>query len=342
LLHLASGLDANVAIIGMSLVALSYSMLSGLKASVFTDVIQMCMVLLIGLILVPWCIYESGTSTFTSGLGGVTGTHTNLFDPWIAFTMGIPMTLGLLSGPIVDQMFFQRAMAVRKDAIVKTFVCGGLLFGIVPILLSLLGFLGAGLSQQGVIEVSDPQMVGPIVISYLLPKSALYAFCLMTFAGLCSTMDSGLCASSSLGAIDIYKRYIKPNATDDELLSFSRIFMILLTVLGTCIALSQPKLLWLFLIYGALASAGMFPTIFALYWGKVTARGALWAVVLSLLVGTPLSVYANVKEDPYLIVAAAVLSVVVGLLVCIISGLANRQKEFDFSTLGVAKTSKGK
>jgi Na+(H+)/acetate symporter ActP len=107
--------------------------------------------------------------------------------------------------------------------------------------------------------------------------------------------------------------------------------MVLMAVLGTAVALLTPKLLWVFLIYGALASAGMFPTIFALFWRRLPARGAFWAVALSLGIGTPLSIYANVREDPHLIVLAAGASVTVGLVVCLVSGLLNKEPSFDFA-----------
>ena len=146
-----------------------------------------------------------------------------LLDPWVAFTLGIPMTFGLLAGPFSDQMFFQRALAIERKYIVRSFVYAGLLFAAVPITLSLLGFMGAGMVRQGLLEVSDPQLVGPAVVAALLPKAALYAFCFMAFAGLCSTMDSSLCALSSLGGIDIFRRYVSPRATEGEVLRFSRL-----------------------------------------------------------------------------------------------------------------------
>ncbi len=338
LLHAVSGININVAIVGMSVIALSYSLLGGLKASVFTDVIQMFIILIVALVLIPLCLFKTGgLSTLSMGLSGVDGAHGNLFDPWIAFAMGIPMTVSLLAGPFGDQMFWQRAFAVREDAVKRTFIYGGILFGVVPIVLSLLGFIGAALVREGAIEVSDPQMVAPLVIAYLLPKAAVYVFCLMAFAGLCSTMDSALCAASSLGTVDIYKRYFNPNAEDHQILRLSRWFMLLTAVAGTGVALLQPKLLWVFLSYGALASAGLFPTVLALCWKRLSANGAFWAVSLSILLGTPLSIYANVKEDPYLIVVASVLGLAVGLLVCLVSGLKNKSAPYDFSQLSANK-----
>ena len=334
LLHALSGIDTRVAIVALSLTAVSYSLLSGLKASIFTDIIQMLMVLVVAFTLVPWAVVAAGGwSVVVSGLGGRGGEHSSLFDPWVAYTMGIPMTLGLIAGPIGDQMFFQRAMAVPARNIVKVFVYGGLVFGVVPVVLSLLGFLAASPSLQGALTVSDPQMVGPVVVAHFLPRAALVAFCLLAFAGLCSTLDSSFCAQSSLGAIDVYRRYVRPGASDAELLRASRRIMLAVFLAGTGIALLQPKLLWVFLAYGALASAGMFPTVLSLYWSRLPSAGAFWAVTLGLALGTPLSIYANVTESPHLIVVAAAVSVVVGLVVCLATGLMNHGPRYRFEEL---------
>ena len=105
----------------------------------------------------------------------------------------------------------------------------------------------------------------------------------MAFAGLCSTLDSSLCAVSALGTIDLYSRYINRQPSDHAVVTAARICMILITIMGTAIALCQPKLLWCFLIYGAIVSAALFPTIFAIYWKRLPAWGAFWAIILRWL-----------------------------------------------------------
>ncbi len=327
LLSTLCGIPIYISITSITVISLTYSFISGLRASVLTDIIQFSIVLGIGLIIVPLCISANdGIETLRKGLAGVSGDHSSLHDPWIAFTMGIPMTLGLLAGPFSDQMFFQRSFAVEKRSVAKTFCYGGILFASVPILLSLLGFIGAGMVRDGSLTVSDPQVVGPLVIAALLPKTALYAFCLMALAGLCSTMDSALCAVSSLGSIDIYKRYFSLNATENESICFARISMVLVAFLGAGLALLQPKLLWVFLIYGALASAGMFPVMLAITWRRVTADGVFWGITLGVLLGTPISIYANVTENPYLIVTAAVVSVLISLITTVSLTLFKREE----------------
>ena len=332
LLSLLTGMPFWIAVLAMAGAALAYSLISGLEASVYTDVVQMLMVLCVAFVLVPWTVLRAGGMTaIAGGLGGVTGEFGNLLHPGIAFAFGIPMTIGLLSGPFGDQMFFQRAFAIRRRDIVRTFCIAGLLFGMVPVLLSLFGFIAANPAFG--IQISDPQMVAPLVIAHFLPHWALLLFTLMAFAALASTIDSAYCALSSLGAIDLYKRYINPQPTHAQILRVSRQTMLATAALGTGIALLQPKLLWVFLIYGALASAAFLPTILSLCWGRVTARGAAWGVGLSLLIGLPLSIYANVTENTVLIVWSALLSVLIGGVITGLSGMLNRGTTYAYETI---------
>jgi Na+/proline symporter len=334
LLHTIAGINLQLAILSLAFIAFLYAAWRGLPASIITDIIQMAVILFIGFVLVPWAIGESGGfNTVINGLGGVTGEYGNLFDPWIAFSFGIPATLGLIAGPVADQMFYQRAMAARYKNIVKTFVWGGLLFGIVPIVLSMFGFIAANPEVNQSINIVEKQMVGIYIVQHYLPQWTLYGFVLMAVCGLSSTLDSAYCAVGSLGANDIYKRYINKQPNDKQLVRASRLFIALFAVIGTGIALIPGmQLLWIFLIYGALASSALVPTILCLYWKRLTPKAAFWGPFLSFIIGLPLSIYANFSENAYLVVLAAVLSVLIGLIVCV--GLSLFSKEqYEFKPL---------
>ncbi|MDP8208615.1 MAG: hypothetical protein P9L92_18275 [Candidatus Electryonea clarkiae] len=333
LLHMLTGMPFFVSVLLMTLTALTYSLISGLRASVLTDVLQMSMILLVAFVLVPWVLFKAGgPSVLIDGLGGVSGDYRNILNPYVAYSFGIATTIGLISGPIADQMFFQRAFAVKKKSIVKVFIFGGLIFGVVPIILSLLGFIGAAPSVNQQINVTDPQMIGPIVIAHFLPTWALMAFSLMAFAGLTSTLDSALCALSSLGSVDVYKKYVNKAPKPANILKSARLAMVFFAIIGTGIALLRPQLLWVFLIYGALASATLFPTVFSLFSTRVPSWAIFWSLVLSLLIGTPLSIYANVTGNIDLVVLAAILSVAIGFIVCTVGTLMSKER-FDFSSI---------
>jgi SSS family transporter len=313
LLNQLSGIPVTLAILIMPTIAIAYSFKTGMRASVITDIFQMLFILVVGGILIPWVFMASGgLTTLMSGIGGESGEFSNILHPAIAFAFGIPMTIGLITGPLSDQMFFQRAFSVKEKDITKAFVVGGLLFAIVPVLLCIPGFIAAANPQ---INVANPEMVAPAVIAYYLPHSALLLFGVMALCGLCSTLDSSFCAISSLGAIDIYKKYIREKPSSEQLLKVSRRLMLVFTIIGTALALLQPKLIWLSLIYGSLAGAGFFPLLFSLYARKISAKTLSFAIIISLVSSIPFSIYANINENTDLIVASALLSVFSGLLV---------------------------
>ena len=333
LMHALSGIDLNLAILGMTLVALSYAVWRAMPASIVTDFVQMSVILLVAFVLVPWSVSEAGGwHVLSGGLAGISGSA-NIFDPWIAYSFGIPATLGLISGPIADQMFYQRVMSARYKVVVRTFIVGGLIFGIVPIVLSILGFIASSPLVQGIV-VTDPQMVSVAVIQHFLPKWTLFLFAFMALCALCSTLDSAYIAIGSICAVDLYQRYQCVGANDEQIIRTSKMAMLIFAVVGMIIAMIPGlKLLWVFLIYGALASSALVPTVLALYWGRLTKWGAFWGPFLSFAIGLPVSIYANVNENAHLVVVAALLSAVVGLIVCAYDGIRNKEAEFNFEAL---------
>jgi len=326
LMHALTGLPVMAGIFVLAGIALLYSIWRGLPASIITDVVQMLMILLIACLLLPWSMMKAGgIGAIVGGLGGRTGAFTNIFDPWIAYSFGIPVTLSLIAGPIVDQMFYQRAMAAQKEKILPTFVLGGLVFGIIPVVLSLFGFIAANPAIQPLLNITDTQMVGVQVVQHFLPMWTLFGFALMAIAGLSSTLDSAYCAIGSLFAVDLYHRYINRRASEKSIIRASQFGMLVLAALGTAIALiPNMKLLWVFLIYGALASAGFVPVIASLYSRHLTGKGVFWSILLSLIVSLPLSTYANITESSHLVVLASLSSVLIGSGVCLLDLLCRR------------------
>lgn len=333
LLHILTWIDYHSAVLWISAIALIYSLISWLEASMLTDVIQMLIILAFWFVLVPRVIFNAWwIDAVIWWFWWVTWEFWNVLHPWVFWSFWIATTIWLLSWPIWDQMFFQRWFAIKHKNIVKTFVVWWLLFWLVPITLSLLWFVAANPEFNSLINVIDAQMVAPLTIWYFLPKSALILFVFMAFAGLSSTIDSAYCAISSLWTVDIYKKYFDKQVSDDKLLKISRYFMIWFAILWTGIALLQPKLLRVFLIYGTIWWAWFFPTILSLYRDKLTGKWAFMAVFLWLLVWLPMSIYANISWDIDLIVRAAILSVTIWLVVCLIDWF-NSKSKFNFNSL---------
>lgn len=321
LIQMMTGLGFHLVAVILVLTALSYSVMGGVRASVVTDFVQMSLILVIALITVPWVVAEAGgLHAVTTGFAGVSGDFGNIFDPWVAYSFGIPVTIGLLSGPIGDQMHWQRAYALRSDKdVIKTFMLGALIFILVPLTLSILGFVAADKELSANWTITDTQLIGPITVAHLLPGFMLVIFSIMLLSGLCSTLDSILCAASALATVDLADGSQSGDEHDTGKVVIARIGMLGTAAIGLGIAcIPNLQIVHLFLFYGTWRAATMIPTILSLYWGKLNSNAVFAAILASLVFGAPVYAAGAILKNPHLSVIGSILVVLIGLGVCVI------------------------
>jgi Na+/proline symporter len=319
LVSLLTGIPLTTVMPILGLIALIYTLVSGLKASVITDFFQMAMIVVIGAVILPWVWkIAGGVSVIKEGLNGIGGTL-NIFDPQIIFSLGIVTSIGLIAGAISDQQYWQRSFAIKKEKLPKAFLFGAILFGIVPIALSTLGFLAAnpsiGISLPQAVDIS---MIGVQTVATLLPKSAVFLFVVMLLCGLSSTLDSGLSATSSLWVTDVVG-----DKSDKQKIFSARLSMIGVTIVGLLIAYAVvfiPKfgLFHLWWVFNTIAATVVVPTILSLYWRKLNERGVFWGILISFVIGLPLFIYGNIIEKPIWIVGSTLFIILISTLSCLI------------------------
>lgn len=303
----------------LAIIALVYTLISGLKASIITDFVQLLMIFVIGLIVIPmvWSA-GGGGAAISAGFAGLEGIG-NIFDPGVAFSFGIVTAIGLIAGAISDQQYWQRSFAIRKTQLVKSFIFGAILFGIVPIALSILGFLAANPSLAIALPAGiDVSMIGVQTVATLLPTWAVFLFVIMLLSGLSSTLDSGLSAASSLWVTDVAKK------TDDKgAVKSARRAMIGTAALGLLVAygaLYLPgfglKHLWW--VFNTIAACIMVPTVLSLYWDRLSEKGVFWGVLVAFVVGIPLFIYGNIIDKPVWIVGSSLFIVAISTIFCLL------------------------
>ncbi len=340
MLNFLTGIPLNIIMVLMLVISLAYALISGLRASIVTDLIQMVFIIIGGIIILPWVASAAGPGAIAKGLGGLAG-NTNILDPKVAFSFGIVTSIGLIAGAISDQQYWQRSFAIKRDHLIPSFVVGGILFGIVPIALSILGFIAAN-PEMG---ISLPEgvglpMIGVATVVKLLPTWASMFFVIMLLAGLCSTLDSALCAASSLYAIDmaklsdaerevLRKERIALEFTDEDkeakklldkkTVGRSRIAMFGIAIIGLITAFivqhlfSLDRLWW---IFNGVASCFAVPTILSLYYDRLSAKGVLYGI-LGSLVGMVFFVYGNWVQNDLITVFSAIFIIVISLVCCL-------------------------
>lgn len=308
-LSAATGLPFEIVTVLLAVIALSYSVISGIKASMLTDAIQMVFMLVASISFLIVAVRSVGGEGIAAGINGISGTYTSFWskegiDVFLSF--GLPTAVGLLSGPFGDQSFWQRAFAVKKSRIGHAFLLGAILFGVVPFSMGILGFAGAGIGYQA----QDLGVINFELIKALMPAWAVLPFLYMIISGLLSTVDSNLCAVSSL-VTDI---------SGGKVLKRTKWAMVALLAVGIAIA-NVPGLTvtHLFLFYGTLRSSTLLPTILTLKGVKFTPKGIQYGVVAALAVGLPIFAYGTVlNSGPYKTLGSLVtvlLGGIVGMMV---------------------------
>lgn len=325
-----SGMPYYLGVIIIAAVFTSYSLVDGLYSSIRTEVLQLLLIYAGIGILVPLAVIRAGgIPTLAAGAAGFEGIYGNIFDPSVAYSFGITVTIGLMSGPIGDQKFWQRAFAFGKGNAVKGYILGAFLFGIVPVSMSLLGFLGAGDPQAAEavrMGLVPAQQVGPEVIKNLLPGWGLAVFVLIVLSGLASTGGSALCAGGSLVAVDIYRKYFRPSAPEADLLKVSRWSVLGTSLFAVAIALIPGiTILSLFLFYGTLRSSTMAPTVLTLFLDRIPSWGIFTGIIIALTCGLPLYCYGELTGNVHLKVAANIGIVLVSLIFPLISLFVSRR-----------------
>lgn len=286
ILSILTGIPFTVMTVIMAVIAFSYSQFSGIKASILTDAVQMIFMLGASIAFVVFGVKNGGgLEVLVMGLEGVSGNAGSLFSErgWEIFLgFGLPTTIGLISGPFGDQCFWQRAFCVRKDKTGIAFLVGALLFGIVPLAMGMLGFIGAGMGYAAM----DIGVINFELISILFPECAVIPFIFMVISGLLSTIDSNLCAVSSLST-DIFR---------EKTLKKIKSVMVLMLAFGIIIAnLPGLTVTHLFLMYGTLRAATLLPTIFTLKGIKLSSQGMVTGIIIALIVGMPIFGYGNIQ-----------------------------------------------
>jgi Na+/proline symporter len=301
LLSVLAGIPVPQGMIVMMGVSLTYSAWRGLPASVITDIVQFAVIIAVAFIITPWTISEAGgLPAIKAGLSGASGQYGSVLNWDVFYSFGLAGSLALLAVPLADQMFYQRAMACPPKNLYRTFLLAGVLFGVVPILLCLLGFLGANpaLAAYLTAKQSPPIMINLAVVQHYLPFWAQVGFVFMAICALSSTLDSALCALGSIWGQDIYGRYINPTASDKSSLHSMRIAVVVIGVSVMFLALVLRGQLSgdvLFNFNGAIASAVVPSVVLATFWRRTTARAVTVSTVSGLVLGAPLAWWANVN-----------------------------------------------
>ena len=325
-----TGISFTATTVVMALCPLAYTFASGIRSSIITDFWKMLWIVIVLLLGLPIMFSSAGPEALFNGLGGVSGGFSDLFSGnglMVTLSFGIPTTIGLLSGTFGDQMFWQRVFCVKADKVKRTMITAAFIFAVVPISLAVFGFFAAGTG----LAISDTQLTNVGTVMAFCPKWFLYLFFVLILSGLISTVDSIICAVSSVAGHDVVKRLAMNEKWHERIqkniflfilfaneVRAARFAMIAVTIVAILIAnIPGLTILYLFLLYGTLRSSVMLPTVFAILGKRMSERGLFYGILTSMIVGLPIFAYGNFAGNIPMIVFGSLFTILASGLMAI-------------------------
>ena len=318
LLQVTLNMNLTFAVLLSGAIILAYTTMGGLKAVIYTDVFQM-FVLMIGIVFiaVPIGLIEvGGWGAMVEKFNSSPETEDLLNWGAVGWQQMLGWFFAVFPVWFISIAAMQRIVAARD---VKTAQRGFFLTGI-PIEWPLfaIGSTMIGLIARFLIpDLADPELATPMIIMQLLPAGIAGLVIAAYIAAVMSSADSCLMGPVAIFTNDIYKKYLKPQSSQEQLVRVARYTTIFLGILAIATAYLIPNVLDLILYAYTFGSAGIFfPMLGLLFWRGTTATGAFW----SMLLGGSSAVIYSILGEPFGF-AASYLGWLIGLPTLIIVSL---------------------
>lgn len=227
-----TGIDVKTAIVVVTVIALIYTMMGGITAVIWTDVIQ-AGVLFVGAVIILFALLEQMPMPLAEVLAelkaqGKTNPLDFSFD-WsreaTIWSGVIAMTLFHVTVYGANQMMVQRTLAAKNigDA-KKSFLLMGYGAFFIYFLFFLLGILFYG--YYGGREFDDGNtIILEFAASYGMP-GLMGIIAAAIVAASMSSLDSSFNSLATISTIDFYQKYFKPDQTAEHYLRVSRLFTV--------------------------------------------------------------------------------------------------------------------
>ncbi len=349
-------------ILGMALVAGSYTIIGGLSSAINAEMIQ-SVILIIGSSLLCFFAFRE--------IGGWAEFHERFSDgvwlrltrpmndptvPWLGMILGIPILGFYFWGN--NQMMVQRVLSAKSvDHGRRGVLFVGFLYLFTLFIFIVPGLIARGINLFGVENLPNEIVSGielktifgintdevyPLLIAKLLPVGLVGVILAAMVSALTSTLSATLSSVSTLFTMDFYKKWNK-NADEEKLVKVGRITAVVVLLIAVVWAPFIQKFDSLVSYYQEVLSYLAPPIVGAfllgVFWKRINGDGVFWGLISGLLLAAGIMFGKYVlgfEIKLHFLVLAPVLLVVSGAFSVFISFLtkppkSEKVKEFTWS-----------
>ena len=307
-LEVIMGIPMYYGVLGLALFAAAYSLYGGLSAVAWTDVIQVVFLILGGLVTTYLAlnnvsegngviaglkeIYNSAPEKFSMILEPSNPEYKNL--PGIGVLVGGMWVANLYYWGF-NQYIIQRTLAAKSlEESQKGILLAAALKLIIPLIVVIPGIAAyVMIKDTAGFDTFKADNAYPWLLKLLPPGMKGLAFAALT-AAIVSSLASMLNSTSTIFTMDIYKQYIKPNATDKQTVNtgrFSALIALLISGIMAPLLGGIDQAFQFIQEYTGVVSPGILAVfILGLFWKKTTNKAA----IIGALTSIPIAMYFKV------------------------------------------------
>jgi SSS family solute:Na+ symporter len=281
-----------VSAVGLVVITGLYTIFGGMKAVMYTSVLQ-TPILLFGsiVIVIIGLIKVGGWGEVQSIVGSNLELVRSAKDP------DFPWTGVLLGSAIIgfwywctDQFIVQRVLSGRDQREARRGAILAGYFKLTPVFIFLIpGMIAFALSQKGLLDVQSSDSAFASMVAQLLPKGITGIVVCGLLAALMSSLSSLFNSSAMLFVEDFYKK-MRPGQSPRHYVIIGRVATTTVVILGIVwipVMLGLGKVLYEYLqgVQGLLAPAIASVFLLGVFWRRTSSKGAFWGMIIGFGVG---------------------------------------------------------
>jgi Na+/proline symporter len=302
----ASGLEIEITVGIAAAVVIAYTIMGGLLADAWTDVIQ-GIALIIGLAILAVAVFRSDGAEALANLapgtlnplGSDPRPVLEIIEEWT-----VPIVGSMVAAEVVARMIAARSPGIARNATVGAGFAY-LMIGLIPV--------GLGLAGSALLPgLAEPEQILPLLAAEYLPTALYVLFAGALVSAILSTVDSALLVAGGLVSHNVVVQ-MRPGMTEAAKLRVARVAVACFGVLAYVMALRAERVYELVEEASSFGSAGIVTVVAFGLFTKVGGRGSALAAMIVGVGVYVLGAYVLDVPYPYLgSLASAVAAYLVG------------------------------
>lgn len=284
----------------IGIIGTCYVLFGGMKAVALSDTLYGAGLLVCGLLIPVLALFKLGEGEFLAGLTRVLqhqavkidpvgGARSNVpFDTLFTGMLFINLFYWCTNQMIVQRSFGAKSFAEAQKGILAT--AGLKLLG--PFFLVIPGIIAA--EMFGPAAIGNGDLAYSLLVDEVLPPYLVGIFAAVFLGAVISAFNGGLHSVSTMFSVDLYRGWLRPGASDHEMVRAGKIFSVAIVVVSILTSsLLGGSSEGIFTMMKQVMSAFKLPLLAVVVVGMISRRVPGWAANFSMVLGVFTSILLN-------------------------------------------------